>query len=109
MRPASLSKPANVALQDKGIGLRSLDLDGPQDAIVAALKDIEILISAIGPREQLQQVPLVTAAKAAGIKRFVPCAFTTLMPVGIHQSRDQKEQIYNLVKQLHIPYTIIDV
>ncbi len=31
------------------------------------------------------------------------------MPVGVHRSRDQKEEIYNLVKRLHLPYTIIDV
>lgn len=31
------------------------------------------------------------------------------MPVGVHQSRDQKEEVFNLVKRLHLPYTIIDV
>ena len=31
------------------------------------------------------------------------------MPVGVHMSRDQKEEVYNHVKRLHLPYTIIDV
>lgn len=57
----------------------------------------------------MAQIPLAKAAKVAGIKRFVPCAFATPMPVGVHQSRDQKEEIFNLTKRLHLPYTIIDV
>ncbi|KEF53093.1 uncharacterized protein A1O9_11001 [Exophiala aquamarina CBS 119918] len=108
-RPESLSKPANVALRDKGIQLRALDLEGPKAAMVMALKDIAILISAIGPRDQLAQLPLATAAKTAGVKRFIPCGYSTVMPVGVNQSRDQKEEVYNLVKRLHLPYTIIDV
>ncbi|KAK4496663.1 hypothetical protein PRZ48_012645 [Zasmidium cellare] len=108
-RPESLSKRANVTLKDKGIQMRALDLEGPQEAIVAALKDIDILISAIAGSQQLAQIPLAKAAKVARIKRFVPCAFATPMPVGVHQSRDQKEEIFNLTKRLHLPYTIIDV
>ena len=108
-RPASMSKSANQALKASGVELRALDLQGPQDAIVQALEDVEILISAIGPTEQLQQIPLATAAKAAGVKLFVPCAFITAMPVGIHLLRDQKEEVYNHIKRIGLPYTIIDV
>lgn len=68
-RPASMSKPANAALKDRGVEIRPLDLKASQDEIVVGLKDIEILISAIGPREQLEQIPLATAAKTAGVKR----------------------------------------
>ena len=104
-----MSKPANLALEDRGVQLRTLDLEAAEDSIVLALKDLDVLVSAIGPRDQLAQIPLVTAAKKAGVKRFVPCGFAPVMPVGVHRSRDQKEQVYNLVKRLHIPYTIIDV
>jgi hypothetical protein len=86
-----------------------MDLEASEDSIVTALKDLDILISAIGPRDQLAQIPLVTAAKKAGVKRFVPCGFAPAMPVSVHRSRDQNEEVYNLVKRLHIPYTIIDV
>ncbi|KAJ9617103.1 hypothetical protein H2200_000824 [Cladophialophora chaetospira] len=109
VRPASLSKPANVVLKDRGIELRALDLEGSQDSMAAALEGLDILISAIGPRDQLAQIPLVPAVKKAGVKRFVPCGFAPVMPVGVHRSRDQKEEVYNLVKRLHIPYTIIDI
>lgn len=89
--------------------MRALDLDGSEGSMITALMDIDILISAIGPRDQLAQLPLATAAKKAGIKRFVPCGYAPVMPVGVHRSRDQKEEVYNLVKRLHLPYTIVDV
>lgn len=104
-----MHKPANVALKEKGVQLRALDLEASGESIVAALKDIDILLSAIGPRDQLAQIPLAIAAQKAGVKRFVPCGYATAMPVGVHMSRDQKEEVYNLVKRLHLPYTIIDV
>ena len=77
--------------------------------MVTALRGLDILVSAIGPRDQLAQLPLVAAVRKAGMKRFVPCGFAPVMPVGVHRSRDQKEQVYNLVKRLHVPYTIVDV
>ena len=104
-----MSKPANLALKDADVELRPLDLKGPQETIVDALKDVDVLISAIGPMEQLEQIHLATAAKAAGVKRFIPCAFVTVIPFGIHMLRDQKEQVYNHMKRLYLPYTIIDV
>jgi len=65
-----LSKPATTALKDRGVEIRSLDLaKGSQDEIVAALKGIEILVSGVGPLGQLEQIPLATAAKKAGVKR----------------------------------------
>lgn len=60
--------------------------------------------------EQLEQIPLATAAKAAGVKRFIPCGFVTVIPVGgVHMLRDLKETVYNHVKILGLPYTILDV
>lgn len=68
-RPASVPKPANAALKERGVEVRPLDLTGSQDAMVSALKGIKVLISAVGAREQLAQLELATAAKAAGVKR----------------------------------------
>lgn len=109
-RPSSLTKPANVALKDIGVDLRPLDLaTDDQPKIVAALKGVDILISAIGPGAQLDQIPLATAAKTAGVKRFVPCAFIPVIPAGgVHDLRDQKEMVYNHARVIGLPYTIID-
>ena len=103
-----MSKPANLAIKERGVELRPLDTKSSQEALVSALKGIDILISAIGPMEQLEQIPLATAAKTAGVKLFAPCAFVTVMPVGVHVLRDQKEEVYNHIKRLHLPYVIID-
>ncbi|KAH9826209.1 Isoflavone reductase family protein, partial [Teratosphaeria destructans] len=110
-RPSSLAKPANQALPSQGIELRAIDLKGPHAEIVQALDGIEILISAVGPNDQLDQIPLVDAAHEAGVKRFLPCAFVTVMVggVGLHLLRDLKEQVYNHIKLVGLPYTIVDV
>ncbi|KAK5164942.1 uncharacterized protein LTR77_009607 [Saxophila tyrrhenica] len=110
VRPSSMSRPSNVALKDSGIELRALDLDNDsQDKIVAALEGIEILLSAVGAPGQLSQLPLATAAKTAGVKRFVPCGYVTVIPPGgVHILRDQKEEVYNLTRRLNLPYTFID-
>jgi len=78
--------------------------------MVAALSDIHTLISALGPADQLIQIPLADAAKAAGVSRFLPCAAITVIPAGgIQHMRDQKEQVYNHIKKIYLPYTIVDV
>lgn len=105
-----MNKPGNLALKDLGVGVRSLDLaTDDQPTIVAALKGVDILISAIGPGAQLDQIPLATAAKTGGVQRFVPCAFITVIPAGgVQDLRDQKEVVYNHTKVIGLPYTIID-
>ena len=104
-----MSKPVNTRIADRGVELRPFDTTGSQDDMVAALKDIDILISSIAPFDQLQQIPMATAARAAGVKVFVPCAYITVMPVGVHTLRDQKEEVYNHIKRLNLPYIIVDV
>jgi uncharacterized protein YbjT (DUF2867 family) len=109
-RPSSLNKPANLALKSRGVELRAQDLSGPHEDLVNSLSGIDILVCAIGAPELLAQKALVTAAKVANIKRFVPCAFLPVIPAGgIHFFRDQKQEVYDLIFQLGLPYTIIDV
>ncbi|KAG0197394.1 hypothetical protein BGX28_009112 [Mortierella sp. GBA30] len=43
--------------------------------LVAALKGVEVLVSAVAGDFYNSQVPLIDAAKAAGVKRFVPSEF----------------------------------
>ncbi|OQD84177.1 hypothetical protein PENSOL_c131G06012 [Penicillium solitum] len=64
----------------------------------------------VGPAEQQDQIPLAKAAKKAGVKGFVPCGFITVCPPGgIMWLRDEKEIVYNQIRQLWIPYTLVDV
>ncbi|KAI9929744.1 hypothetical protein ASPWEDRAFT_41037 [Aspergillus wentii DTO 134E9] len=110
VRPSSASKQSVKDLVDRGVQLRVFDLCAPQSEITSALSGIDILISAIGPRDLLQQEALVRAAKEAGVKRFIPCAFITIAPpTGAMLLRDEKEEIYNEIKRVELPYTVIDV
>ncbi|KAF7324093.1 Glycoside hydrolase [Mycena kentingensis (nom. inval.)] len=110
VRGSSISKSSVVALKDRGVGLRVGDLSGPLEPLVALLKGIDVVISTIGALGQLDQMQLATAAKQAGVKRFVPCAFIPIAPAGgIMLVRDEKEQVYQHIFKLYLPYTIIDV
>lgn len=56
------------------------------------------------------QIPLASAAKTAGVRRLLPCAWAPVVPPGgIHDLIDEKEKVYQHVKQIFLPYTIVDV
>ncbi|KAL3479221.1 hypothetical protein BJX99DRAFT_268638 [Aspergillus californicus] len=110
VRPSSVSKPSVKEIENRGIKLRVTDLAGSETELAKALAGIDVLISAIGPGDLLQQKTLVRAAKEAGVKRFVPCGFITIAPPkGVMLLRDEKEEIYNEIKRIGLPYTVIDV
>lgn len=78
-------------------------LTGSHEDLVKALQGVDVVVSAIGPAEQLEQIPLATAAKEAGVKRFIPCGFITVSPPGgIMALRDAKEVVYNHIRQLYL-------
>ncbi|KAF7361031.1 putative isoflavone reductase family protein [Mycena sanguinolenta] len=110
VRPSSADKPAVKALAKCGVQIRVGDTNGPIEELVGLLAGVDVLISAIDPGSLLVQIQLATAAKNAGIKRFIPCAFTTVTPPGgVMRLRDSKEQVYQHIRKLCLPYTIIDV
>lgn len=110
VRPSSAEKPSVKNLAERGVTVRIADLSGPSEALVSALTGVDILISAITAGSQLQQRSLASAAKAAGVKRFLPCGFTTVAPAGdVMKLRDDKEEIYAYVKEIGLPYTVVDV
>jgi hypothetical protein len=90
VRPSSSDKPKVKALTDRGVKIRVADIEGPIEKLIDILAGADVLISAIDAMSQLAQIRLVTAAKEAGVKRFVPCAFTTVAPPGgVMALRDQ--------------------
>ncbi len=53
------------------------------ESLAAHLAGIDTVVSAIGPEAQLAQTRLADAiVLAGGVKRFVPCGFTTIAPPG---------------------------
>ncbi|KAJ7676845.1 hypothetical protein DFH06DRAFT_1466225 [Mycena polygramma] len=110
VRPSSVGKPRVKKLEELGVKTRVVDISGPVEELAAALTGVDVLISAIDAMGQLAQLRLVAAAKEAGVKRFVPCAFITVAPPGgVMKLRDEKEQVYQEIRKHFLPYTIIDV
>ncbi|KAJ7687134.1 hypothetical protein B0H17DRAFT_939633 [Mycena rosella] len=110
VRPSSIQKAQVQELIERGVEIRVADIEGPLDDVVKVLAGINVVISAIDGLGQLAQLSLATAAKQAGIKRFVPCAFTIVAPPGgVMYIRDTKEEVYRHIQRLYLPYTIIDV
>ncbi|KAJ7286377.1 hypothetical protein C8J57DRAFT_1664428 [Mycena rebaudengoi] len=110
VRPSSKDKPEVQEIARRGVNIRVVDIEGPLDDVVKALAGVDVLISAIDATGQLAQLNLATAAKQAGVKRFVPCAFITVIPPGgVMGIRDNKEEVYQHIRKLYLPYTVIDV
>ncbi|KAK7423063.1 hypothetical protein QQZ08_009230 [Neonectria magnoliae] len=109
VRPSSLGKPAVEELKTRGVNVVSADLQGPQESLVRILKGIDVVISTIHYQALGDEIPLATAAKAAGVKRYVPCFFATVAPKGIMHLRDVKEDVLCHVQRLYLPYTVIDI
>ncbi|KAJ7065688.1 hypothetical protein C8F01DRAFT_982107 [Mycena amicta] len=117
VRPSSAGKPEVKALRALGVEVRVASLEDPIPTLVKLLSDIDILISTLDGLHTLQQIPLATAAKQAGVKRFLPCAFITVAPPSspgpgsdtIMRMRDVKEEVYTHIRSIYLPYTIVDV
>ncbi|KAL9573399.1 hypothetical protein ACKAV7_003084 [Fusarium commune] len=96
-----------------GIEVVPADLSAPEDELSRLLHGIDTVISAISATGLLMQIPLISAAQASGVKRFLPCCFAPVMPLeGILKLRDtvrKKEHVINHVKNFKLPYTIIDI
>jgi hypothetical protein len=106
-----LKKPATEALKPRGIEIVVGDLANQSvEEIAALLAHYDTIISAVAATAQLDQLKLVDAAAKAGIKRFIPCGFTSVSPPGGVMSiiRNEKEKVYQRIWYHHLPYTIID-
>lgn len=89
-RSASASKPAYATLAAQGVKVVAVDLVGPEDELVRALQGKDVVIASVPPTALESQLPLIRAAKLAGVKRFIPSAFAmAIAPDGI--STVQKE------------------
>ncbi|KAI0888538.1 NAD(P)-binding protein [Annulohypoxylon maeteangense] len=108
-RPASVDNEAHNALRNRGIHVVSADLTGPKEELVKTLTGIDVVISCIVYNGLSDQIPLAEAAKEAGVKRFVPCDFSTPTTRGVMTMHDQKSDILASVQRLYLPYTVIDV
>ncbi|KAJ4179030.1 hypothetical protein NW755_012768 [Fusarium falciforme] len=109
-RPSSLQKPQVLELAEKGVNIVAADLTGSEEDLKKALTGIEAVISTIYGASVTAEIPLINAAKAIGVQRYVPCFFATVAPpTGALRLRELKEETFNHIKKTKLPYTIIDV
>lgn len=73
-----------VDLQKRGVSIVSFNLADSEDNVTAQLKGIDVLVVCC----LLDEVALANAAKKAGVKRYVPCFYASVMPRGVQTLRD---------------------
>ncbi|KAJ5588200.1 isoflavone reductase [Penicillium hordei] len=109
-RQSSLNSVKNQALKDAGVEIVAADLSGPEEDLVKILTGADVVIAVLDASAFLLQIPLANAAKKAGVKRFVPTFFATIVPPkGALSIRETKEEVLNHIKKIYLPYTVIDV
>ncbi|PCH44149.1 NAD(P)-binding protein [Wolfiporia cocos MD-104 SS10] len=109
-RPSSVSKSEIEALRARGAEIRTADINSDSvERLTEVLSGVDILISAVNAVALLGQKPLFSAAKAAGVKRVVPCDFATPGARGVRQLHDEKLEIHDYIKELGLGYTLIDI
>lgn len=90
-------------------GARAVPVDyADTAALTAALRGIDVVISALGGAALLVQIQLAEAAKAAGVKLFVPSEFGNPTQ-GISASEGpigQKVQVQEALKKIGLPYAL---
>ncbi|KAG5236965.1 leucoanthocyanidin reductase [Salix suchowensis] len=118
VRPGAAASPSKAevlkSLHDKGaIILQGLVSDRESMEKLLKVHEIDIVISALGGENVLDQLGLIEAIKAVGtIKRFLPSEFghdvARADPVepGLHMYKEKRE-IRRFVEEYGIPYTYI--
>jgi hypothetical protein len=110
IRCISAPKPSTENLKALGLKVVTGDLSDPISTLASLLIGIDTVISVLFPLYIHEQIPLVDAAVLAGVKRFVPCNFTTPCPRGgIFSLRDAKELVHDHIFRARMGFTIIDV
>ncbi|KAI0793808.1 NAD(P)-binding protein [Fomes fomentarius] len=109
VRPSSLSKPAVEALRQSGVEIRVADIGDDVESLKKAFKDVSVVISAVDVPGIPLQKNAILAAKEAGVRRFVPNDFATPGARGVRELHDAKYEIHDLIEEVGLPYTYIDV
>ncbi|QBZ57683.1 hypothetical protein PoMZ_02618 [Pyricularia oryzae] len=109
-RKASVDKPQNAALREKGVKVFGVDMLGPREELVNVLRGADAVVAPIDFDNFEEQKALVDACKEAGVKRLTPSNFAPVMPAyNVMGMRETKEATINYIKEQRVPYTIIDV
>jgi predicted exporter len=96
VRPSSAKKPEVQELERKGAGVQLIDIHGSIEDMTQALRGQDTVIAILPIAATIDQIAIATAAKAAGVGRFVPTMFAPVAPPkGLSTLRDIVSQYYN--------------
>lgn len=79
VRPDS-SKASSAAKLQGVHHIITVNLSGPQDDLVSALRGVDCVMCILPPHQAGQQIPLADAASKAEVKRFIPNMWSTPCP-----------------------------
>ncbi|TRM70583.1 hypothetical protein BD626DRAFT_544855 [Schizophyllum amplum] len=104
------SKPDLVKFAERGVTVHQADLLAvTQERLREILTGADCAIATL-PADCIEaQKDIVEAAKAVGVKRFVPDDFATEAPKGVMYLHDQKLVIREYIKKSGLGYTFIEV
>ncbi|KAJ4320122.1 hypothetical protein N0V84_006009 [Fusarium piperis] len=110
VRPASINKPAVQKIKSRGVSIIALELVNTHEELVKVLTGQDVVVVALEPFDLEPHFALASAAKEAGVKRYIPSAFgSSCPPAGVMMLRELKERVINHIKKIYLPYTVIDV
>ncbi|KAI0657641.1 NAD-P-binding protein [Cubamyces menziesii] len=109
VRPESISKPVVQTFRQSGVQIRTGHLGDSVEKLTEALAGVDIFISTVVPWLIMDQKVAILAAKAAGVKRVIPCDYATPGERGLRQLHDQKLAVRDFIKDIQVPYTFVDV
>ncbi|KAI0657639.1 NAD-P-binding protein [Cubamyces menziesii] len=109
VRPESISKPIVETFRRSGVEIRIGDINDSEEKLTEALAGVDVFISTVVAWLIDEQKGAIRAAKAAGVKRVIPCDWATPGDKGVRGLHDQKLAIREFIQELGLPYTFIDV
>ncbi|KAJ8501666.1 hypothetical protein ONZ51_g438 [Trametes cubensis] len=89
VRPESISKPATETIRRIGVEIRLGDINDSVEKLTEALAGVDVFISTVVGWLIDEQKGIIRAAKAAGVKRVIPCDFATPGKKGVRGYHDQ--------------------
>ena len=89
VRPESISKPATETIRRTGVEIRLGDINDSIERLTEILTGVDVFISTVVGWLIDEQKGIIRAAKAAGVKRVIPCDFATPGEKGVRGYHDQ--------------------
>ncbi|KAK2774807.1 isoflavone reductase family protein [Colletotrichum kahawae] len=109
-RPASVGKAELIEFSKQGVAVKAVELDGSIDTISGTLANMDVVISCLTLLQFKQEMNLIEASSKANVGRYIPSFWgPACEPRGVMMIREMKEDFFDRIKSLSLPYTIIDV